>query len=411
MNLVDAILRGRVRRLFPAFALALLATACTPPVLTSEHVDIPTEDRAIVPEFEGRMWQISGGGDEAVEPDFIEVSRDADRTYHFVGRDADGTTDEDDPGTILLRTAHPGVILSVTPQEEDDGAMIYSLFVRSRAGSWVGFPVLGDFTAFAPGTRAEFLNRVARRHKLAIGEEDAPQITGALDSRHLVALFSDPAFLGGLNYRSDLMFRVLPKSAMTEELTDADWWEEVCESLMFVDGLTVTPGSLAQPSGFARRYRNEAGTVEIVEGDPGTYHVIDYPDGGVGGAYRLHLVAMDGIPGHYLGLHERAPNQSGAMEEQQQRYSLSLRRIDDDGTIHTLNLHIVRHDFSQLIDGFVIANRQEAARRHGADMDMERLFDVRDVAALKAILADPQFQSGLVASGWAAEWAVLTPDP
>lgn len=394
-------MRRRTIRTAIAALLALGVSGCVlPPPLTSDAVSLSPEARGIEPALEGDFWIPGGEGAEA-SFDVATVTRDAEGRYHIVYRDRAGdvswSSDEDATGVELIRTRHAGIDVLLV---QADGRTLYALAFRSRAGTWVLFPFIGGIDRPDGGPREAWLAGIAARHGLTLSyasSEGELRIAGRPDAQAIAALFSDPAFLTGLQLDPADGKRLFPANARLPAPEDrAAWWSDIFLRQLESAPFALAPGDQAQPAGIAGRYQ--------LDGRPVT--VKPLPDGSLSFDYppleptrdswtqRVHLIAVDA--GSWLALSERQRDKDPvAPSAEEGRFTYSLARLDKDGDLTFEGICLSDPQFSAPLAALVEASRAEVGERHGIAFDHARLSGRLDPASLRALYRDPQFQVGL----------------
>jgi len=394
-------MRRRTIRNGIAALLALTLSACIlPPPLTSEAVSLPPDARGIEPALEGDFWIPGGEGAEA-RFDIATVSRDSDNRYHIVYRDRTGelswSSDEEQAQIELIRTRHSGIDVLLVRLDE---GTLYAPIFRSRAGTWVLFPLAGGFDRPGGGLREAWLAGVAARHGLSLAYSESAgelRITGHPDAAAIAALFSDPAFLAGLQLDPTDGKRLFPAGGHLPAADDSTaWWSESYSRQLESASFTLAPGDQVRPGGIAGRYQLDGRPVTVRALPDGSLS-FDYPPlepGRDSWTQRVHLIALDG--GSWLALSERQRDKDPVTPPAEDgRLTYALASQDKGGNLTFEGICLSDPHFSATLAALVAANRAEVGQRHGIMFDHARISGRLEAASLRALYHDPQFQAGL----------------
>lgn len=394
-------MRRRTIRNGIAALLALTLSACIlPPPLTSEAVSLPPDARGIEPALEGDFWLPGGEGAEAGF-DIATVTRDGEGRYHIVYRDRTGdvswSSDEEATGVELIRTGHAGIDVLLV---QADGRTLYALAFRSRAGTWVLFPFVGGVDRPGGGLREAWLAGIAARHGLALSYaagEGELRITGHPDAAAIAALFSDPAFLTGLQLDPADGKRLFPAGGRLPAANDSTaWWSESYSRQLESAPFPLAPGDQVRPGGIAGRYQLDGRPVTVQALPDGSLS-FDYPPlepGRDSWTQRVHLITLDGKS--WLALSERQRDKDPATPPAEDgRFTYALASQDKGGNLTFEGICLSDPHFSATLAALVEASRAEAGQRHGIMFDHARISGRLEAASLRALYRDPQFQVGL----------------
>lgn len=402
-------------RLLAIIAACLTLAGCIfPPQITSRAVTIPVAERGSDPRIEGVWWQLDAAPDRT---DFriFRIRQSPDRTYQlsYADRsspDDETSTDDIEGKVVLLDTLQPGVDLLIFTSQE--GSM-YALAFHSRAGSLVLAPFLGATeTAIGPD-RTRYLASIAARHGISLrAQQDTSDLLldGKLDRQSLVALFGDPEFLGGLRLDPEHVMTLLPANRPLPPRDDLlAWWPPAYPWQIVSPRFAVAASELVRPPDLTGKFR-EGSAQATISAQPDGSLLVSFaadPDGGYQREpRRLRLVEI-GTPDRLLALVEqREAGDPGQPERLLFGYFLVTRR--DDGTWSFTALQTSVSDLSRSLDQARQDLRRRAAARHGLTLDGSTMTGALDLARVKALLADQQFQAGL-AAGEIPAWFELTP--
>lgn len=410
---------------FPLFA-CLTLTGCIrfPSDISSERVDVPKEARASVPELEGTFWitrldDASDGGVD-IEGGFgtLQIVRTDDNAYGLVYRDSGESNENEaeDNELVILRPDQPGVLLALEPKGIDETA--YALFLRSRLGTWGFFPLIGDLETPIEGSRETYLAGVANRHGLRLhgqGAEGQTRLEGKIDHQSLIGLFSDPAFLGALRLDPEWAIRMFPAKidAPLDALDEDTWWHgSNSGALLGSAEFPVARRELATPDNLVGTYRAGDAHISIEREDDGGYQLLrvakDADPPQQSKSSRLLLLPTNQSD-YFLGL--QGSNRMLLLSDDtitNVGLDYFLVEILPDGAISLAPIRIVKHDFSKLMNEFVMLIRDEAARRHNLSMSGSNITGDLSARRVRDLFLDPQFQVGLEAG----QARILTPtDP
>ncbi|MCZ8324005.1 MAG: hypothetical protein O9283_01940 [Sphingomonadaceae bacterium] len=402
-------------RLLAIIAACLTLAGCIfPPQITSRAVTIPVAERGADPRLEGVWWQLEVAPDRT---DFriFRIRQSPDRTYQLsyadrISPDDETSTDDIEGKVVLLDTPQPGVDLLIFTSQ--DGSM-YALALHSRAGSLVLAPFLGATeTAIGPD-RTGYLASIAARHGISLrAQQDTSDLLldGKLDRQSLVALFGDPEFLGGLRLDQEHVMTLLPANRPLPPRDDPlAWWPPAYPWQIVSPRFAVAASELVRPPELTGKFR-EGSAHATISAQPDGSLLVSFaadPDGGnLREPRRLRLVEI-GTPGRLLALVEqREAGETGQPERLLFGYFLVTRR--DDGTWSFTALQTSVSDLSRSLNQARQDLRRRSAARHGLTLDGSTLTGALDLARVKALLADRQFQAGL-ATGEIPAWFELTP--
>jgi hypothetical protein len=385
--------------------LGLLLAGCFPPPLTSDPVTVPLAQRALVPELEGDFWSQPDGPKADAEFMTVRISPDAERRHCLAAHYRNGTTNLDGADTdlcaVLLKLGQPWAVLALA---EENVRTEYVLMLRSQAGSWVLFGFLGDMDSPITGAREAYLAAVARRHGLALrwhAERDETRFDAPIDAARLAALFSDPAFLGGLKLDAQQGIRLYPMNRPPPPASDAEAWTlpetrdgVALSSLRF----PMARAETAQPEGVAGSYGYGDKTLRMRALADGSYRV-EYPadlSPGFGSGMVLRLLALPD-PGRFLGLLEGAEPDERAPPGQERIVLVhKFTIVELAGSAITITpLRLAAPLYSSAMDRLVHALRAEVVQRHGLKLEDYRLAGPLAAGAVMRLFKDPQFQVGL----------------
>ena len=402
-------------RLLAIIAACLTLAGCIfPPQITSRAVTIPVAERGADPRLEGVWWQLDAAPDR---PDFriFRIRQSPDRTYQlsYADRsspDDETSTDDIEGKVVLLNTPQPGVDLLIFTSQE--GSM-YALALHSRAGSLVLAPFLGATeTAIGPG-RTRYLASIAARHGISLrAQQDTSDLLldGKLDRQSLVALFGDPEFLGGLRLDPEHVMTLLPANRQLPPRDDPlAWWPPSYPWQLVSPRFAVAASELVRPPDLTGKFR-EGSAQATISAQPDGSLLVSFaadPDGGYQREARRLRLGEIGAPDRLLALLEQSEaGETGQPERLLFGYFLATRR--DDGTWSFTALQTSVSDLSRSLDQARQDLRRQAAARHGLTLNGSTLTGALDLARVKALLADQQFQAGL-AAGEIPAWFELTP--
>jgi hypothetical protein len=385
-----------------AVCSCLLIGGCLfPPTITSRHVNIPRSARALEPGFDGLFWI-----PENEKPDAgfrtVTIHHDASRLYRFVSKDEVGKSeissgDELGPVTIL-RTSHPGIDVLMAPDEKET---TYMLLFRSRAGTWVIFPFIGELDTPVEGARLAYLEEIARRHGIGTvwdRERYEIRLEGKLDAASLTGLFSDPDFLGGLRLDPEHGTRFFPANLqrLPPPSDRAAWWKRALPETLTSARFPAKADELVQPATFPGEYQDGEDKLAISRLADGSYSLtkLARKEGGKEERQIVRLLPT-GASDLFLGLVEAESYFSGQSEGPLAVYELRLFDLTKAGEVQVLPIYISSHDFSPTIDQFAGQVRAKAAIRHGIHIAGGHLTDGLNPASVAQLFEDRQFQSGL----------------
>lgn len=417
--------RSLVKRLKAVLIITILSsclTACFPPTISSDPIDLRASDRAVVPEMEGMFWALIEGAKANADFTTIEVRRTDDGHYAFTSRENSGTgtaTIIDSSVTAdILETAHEGIYLVLTTAEN---RMDYTLLLQSHAGTWAVFPFIGELKSPLEGKRERYLGKVAARHGLRLRWNEKRSETwleGKLDVRKIRALFSDPAFLGGLRLEAEQGFRMFPMNMpVMPDQSRRDAWMKPGG----YDGARLTSAPFAIAAGDLVRSPMLSGQYEyegfdlgvaIVPQDDGRY-LLKYPDAADGkpGTVKTLRLLPTSHSGMYLGLmegvgHPIVDERAGSDFVDTFEYSIMTL---DAARVTITPLRIAVHDFSFTMDSFTRKLREDAARRQGLSFTNNQMAGDLNAASVRTLFEDPQFQTGVFTIPHDPEAMVLEP--
>lgn len=391
-----------------AAALSLALGGCIfPPPLVSEGIEFPPEARGREPALEGDFWLPRG--DNAGEYfDTVTIRRDDDGRYRVSYREMSGDSgwpsDDEQGYGELLKTGQDGIDVVVTRVEEQT---LYLLALRSRAGTWVLFPFLGGIGTPLPDARERHLTAVAARHGIAL-RYDKPQealtIAGKPTAQAITALFSDPAFLAGLELKPSDGTRIFPMAP--GRLPDKDdavaWWPEGYDRQLTIRRAALPREGLARPAGLAGQYLINGRPVTLKAESEGGF-VLSYPPIKPlmeSWTMRFSLLPLAGRA-EFLGLFEASenttPNKAAPAEPPDDTISFAIVRRGDDGALAFDRICLVEPQFSAPLARAVTANRAEAGARHGIAFAGAAMTGNLTSESLGALYLDPQFQVGIAA--------------
>lgn len=395
-------------------ACSALAGCIFPPEMRSRSVEIPTMERGLDPDLVGTWWLFDQGADRS---DFriFRIRQAPDRTYRLSYAERSNPNDETgtddlDGKVVLLKSAQPGIDLLLFTNNE---GTLYALALHSRAGSLALFPFIAEAdTAIGKG-RIEYLATIAARHGISLARDkdsDAMILGGRLDRKSLVALFSDAEFLGGLRLDPDEAMILLPANRPLPPLGDRlAWWPPASPWQLVSDRYPIAPAELVQPSGLIGRFREGMAAVTITAQPDGSL-LADYapdPDSGYRREpRRIRLVGI-GEVGRLLAVVEQSEF-TGEDRPARLVFGYFLVSQGSAGTWSFAPLLTAANDLSRPLDEAAGEIRRRAAARHGLILSGSSLTGARDLATIKALLTDRQFQAGLDARD-AQAWFELTP--
>lgn len=402
-------------RLLAIIAACLTLAGCIfPPEITSRAVTIPVAERGTDPRLEGVWWQLEAAPDRT---DFriFRIRQSPDRTYQlsYADRsnpDDETSTDDIEGKVVVLETAQPGVDLLIFTSQEGS---LYALALHSRAGSLVLAPFLGAAeTAIGPD-RTRYLASIAARHGISLStQKDTSDLllAGKLDRQSLIGLFGEPEFLGGLQLDPEHVITLLPANRPLPPRDDPlAWWLPTYPWQLVSPRFAVAAPELVRPPDLTGKFREGTAQAAISAQPDGSLLVsfaADPHGGNQREPRRLRLVEI-GTPDRLLALVEqRETGEPGQPERLLFGYFLATRR--DDGTWSFTALQTSVSDLSRSLDQARQELRRRAAARHGLTLDGSTLTGALDLAKVKALLADRQFQAGL-AAGEIPAWFELTP--
>lgn len=399
-------------------ACLALAGCVFPPEMRSRAIEIPRNERSIDSALAGDYWQMEEGGSTS---DFrtVNIRLNRDRTYRFAyysksDRNDDSSTDELGGTVVVLKTGQPGVDVLLFTEKD---ATVYMLALRSRAGSWVYFPFLGDMDTRIGKGRLEYLAQVASRHGLTLltdpeADERSPAIIleGKLNSASIAALFSDVDFLGALRLDPGDSATLLPANRPLPPASDGlAWWPYAFATRLGSDRFDIPASALVQPDGLVGAFMDAAHELTAsVEADGSL--LLAYPPAPEGEYQRQNkrLRFIDiGEEGRLLVLSEESES-TGQDSPPKPIFRYYLASASADGSWSFEPVQLVAHDFSRTLDGAAQEIRSRAAARQGLALSDGFLSGPLDIGKLKALMADPQFQAGLDDVG-VAVWFDLVP--
>ena len=391
-----------------AAALCLALGGCIfPPPLVSEGIDFPPEARGSEPALEGDFWLPRG--DNAGEYfDTVSIRRDGEGRYHVSYRDMSGdsgwSSDDEQSYGELLKTGQDGIDVLVTRAEEQT---LYLLAMRSRADTWVLFPFLGGMDTPLPGARERHLTAVAVRHGLVLRydkPQDALTLAGKPTARAIAALFSDPAFLAGLELKPKDGTRIFPLAPghLPAKEDSTAWWPEGYDRQLTTRRAALPRDGLARPARLAGQYLINGRPVTLKAASDGGF-VLFYPPIKPlleSWSMRFSLLSLTG-QSEFLGLFEAseriAPNKAAPAEPPDDTVSFAIVRRGDGGALEFDRICVVEPQFSAPLARAVTANRAEVGARHGVAFAGAAMTGQLTPEGLRALYLDPQFQVGIAA--------------
>ncbi len=406
--------RPALRLLSVLAACAALAGCIFPPEMRSRAIDIPQAQRSLAPHLVGTWWQFDEGGDRN---DFriVRIRQNRDRMLRFAytergNPDDETSTDDLDGKVILLRGGQAGVDLLLFTAEESTA---YMLAVQSRAGSLVMFPFLGGMDTALGDDRLGYLASVAARHGIRLARDkdsDAVILDGRLDRHALHALFSDTDFLGGLRLDPDDAVMLLPTSRPLPAPQDRlAWWPLAFNWQLVSDRFPIASTELVQPAGLSGPFREGNAAVTVTPQTDGSLLVESAPDPESGyrrEPRRIRLVDI-GERDRLLALVEQDESSSEGRSPSAV-FGYLMASHGNDGSWSFAALNVLSQNLSRPLDEAGQAIRAQSVARHGLGLTLGRLTGQLDLAKVKALLADRQFQAGLD-GGATPVWFDLAP--
>jgi hypothetical protein len=374
--------------------LCMALSGCIfPPFLGSKPVEIPAERRSVEPTLEGRFW-IPGGDNADSKFELVTITRHSDRRYHFVAIDETGyreISSEDEFGPItILKTRDAGIDLLLITRKE---GTIYSLAFKSRAGTWVLFPFLGSLE----GERTAYLSAVLKRHGLSLRDDTDSGVTmieGTLDAPRLVALFSDPAFVGGLHYDPANASRLFPTGRAVLPAPDdtSAWWKTDYDTQLASVRFAQPGNELVQPPELIGDFLKDGRKVTISRANDGGLLLTYPPVPTLHESWTEHLRLVPlGREGQFIALIESEigdpPRTPG--------FSYWLADLAPPGMLTLTPIILATPDFSPAVAAMVKQIRQQAGQQHGIVFAGSTMSGQLNAANLRALYLDPQFQVGL----------------
>jgi len=386
-----------------------------------------TDTRANPKDLEGTFWVIKRDEGEHIDygrgpvPIFINmtfwiahVSQNPDGNYslQLQGSYGEPLISEDKPVSFrVLYTADPDIFLALeNAPEGEERNFDPKLLVRSQSGTWVFYNWYGDIETPIPGAETSYLQGIAKKHGVDISATYnwwRLEFDETVGDPALSALFSDPAFLGGLRLGTKFSGRLFPvgkapgiqKPEWPEEDEDGEheggniFLTDVLHSPKF----PISADELAEPSGFAGHYTN----IEITRKKDGSYQ-LNYPGGRVRNE-SLGLLSLaqggeqeaDETGGTYLGLSEYFDVLQGKTV-----YTWYLVNIGCDGDVVLTSISRTGFDdtnpiFSKKLEALTRRLMAQAAQRHGLTIFDNHVAGDLSASNVRALFADPQFQVGL----------------
>lgn len=410
---------ARLVRLLTVFAACLTLAGCIfPPEMRSRAVDIPKARRSVDPDLAGDYWLVDRDGGFS-DYRIVRITLNRDRAYRFAEHGKtdfkeDNSTDDISSKVIALQTRQSGVDVLLVSESE---GTIYMLMLRSRAGSWVLFPFIGEMDARLGDGRLAYLDSIAARHgiRLRHAPEDTDQsgavvLDGRLDRDSLVALFGDPDFLGALRLDPDQTVTLLPADRPLPPLNDrVAWWPDSYSERLGSDRFAMTADELVQPAQLAGKFRDGIYELTVAAQDNGSLLFAYAPradDGFQRDPVRMRLVDI-GEKDRLLAIMEQSES-TGPDTPPREVFRYYLAVPGEAGAWSFEPLQLAAHDVSRPLDDAARQARERAASRQGLKLEDSMLGGPLSLARLKALLADPQFQAGLDAKD-TASWFDLVP--
>lgn len=187
------------------------------------------------------------------------------------------------------------------------------------------------------------------------------------------------------------------------------WWPPAYPWQIVSPRFAVAASELVRPPDLTGKFR-EGSAQATISAQPDGSLLVSFaadPNGGYQREpRRLRLVEI-GTPDRLLALVEQ--REAGDPDQPERLlfgYFLVTRR--DDGTWSFTALQTSVSDLSRSLDQARQDLRRHAAARHGLTLDGSTLTGALDLARVRALLADQQFQAGL-AAGEIPAWFELTP--
>ena len=402
MRRPNAIPLPALARVVIAIGLSLALAACIfPPPLTSDAVSLPQDARAVEPALEGDFW-LPNASEADASFEVTTISRDSRNRYHIVSHDQSGgvswSTDDENGYMELIRTSHDGIHVVLAQVE---GRTLYALAFRSRAGTWVLFPFIGGIDRPEGTLREQYLAGIAERHGLKLSYDDKAnelKIAGRPDAPAIAALFSDPAFLAGLQLDPDDGTRLFPArlANLPPPEDRSAWWETGFSAQLSSEPFALTREQQILPRGFSGRFTDGGRPVDVrPQADGGI--VLHYPPikpTRDAWSVRLHLLPLDGTS-TWLGISEPVPQKDAETSVPKVRFTYSIVRLAPNGDLTLTGICLSKPQFSAPLAALVEAKRAEVGMRYGISFDGARISGRLGPASLRALHADPQFQVGL----------------
>lgn len=379
-------------------SLALALSGCIfPPDMHSRQIDIPLADRSIDDSIVGHYWQSDLQDENRLHtPPIVTITADLERRYRISYHDSDRSpiesTADDSVQVVVLTTASPGLDLILYNTEK---LTFYSLLAKSRAGSVVLYPFLGEQDAGLGTTRTEYLSGIARRHGIELQWDEAANaalLDGRLNKASLVSLFSDIDFLGGLRLETGHDMVLLPADRPIPVAADSlAWWPHKWPSHLSSPSFNLAAGVLAQPGQLAGNFCENNLPVSLTAQDDGSI-LLTYPvlADGTTRTPKLYRLIDIGQTGRFLLLWETIEG-----SPPKARFYFYILSLSHSGSAWMESIKADFNDTSAILDHAKLVALQKAANRHGLEFDGETISGDLSAASLRGLLADPQFLSGI----------------